>query len=80
MGFNSAFKGLINLYCRVKSKVKLCWNIIRAIVTFVCEIWVLKQTVKNKLMVFERKVLRRIFGPTKERDSTVHGESTQTMN
>jgi hypothetical protein len=25
---------------------------------------------KNKLMVFERKVLRRIFGPTKERDGT----------
>jgi hypothetical protein len=25
---------------------------------------------KKKLMVFERKVLRRIFGPTKERDGT----------
>jgi hypothetical protein len=25
---------------------------------------------KNKLMVFDRKVLRRIFGPTKERDGT----------
>jgi hypothetical protein len=25
---------------------------------------------KNMLMVFERKVLRRIFGPTKERDGT----------
>jgi hypothetical protein len=25
---------------------------------------------KNKLMVFERKVLGRIFGPTKERDGT----------
>jgi hypothetical protein len=25
---------------------------------------------KNKFMVFERKVLRRIFGPTKERDGT----------
>jgi hypothetical protein len=25
---------------------------------------------KNKLMVFERKGLRRIFGPTKERDGT----------
>jgi hypothetical protein len=25
---------------------------------------------KNKLMVFERKVLRRIFVPTKERDGT----------
>jgi hypothetical protein len=31
---------------------------------------VLKETVKNKLKVFARKVLRRIFGPTKERDGT----------
>jgi len=30
----------------------------------------LKETLKNKLMVFERKVLRKIFGPTKERDGT----------
>jgi hypothetical protein len=30
----------------------------------------LKETIKNRLMVFERKVLRRIFGPTKERDDT----------
>jgi hypothetical protein len=27
-------------------------------------------TIKNKLMVFERKLLRKIFGPTKERDAT----------
>jgi len=26
---------------------------------------------KIKLMVFERKVLRKIFGPTKERDGTL---------
>ena len=32
--------------------------------------WVLKETLRNKLMVFERKVLRKIFGPTKERDGT----------
>jgi hypothetical protein len=30
----------------------------------------LKATIKNKLMVFERKALRKIFGPTKERDDT----------
>jgi hypothetical protein len=39
-------------------------------VTYACETWNLKETIKNKLMVFEMKVLRRIFGPTKERDGT----------
>jgi len=45
-------------------------SIIRPTVTYGCETWVWKETIKNKLMVFERKVLRRIFGPTKERDGT----------
>jgi hypothetical protein len=55
-----------------KSKMKLYWNIIRPIraVTCACEIWVLKETIKNKLVLFERKALRKIFGPTKERDGT----------
>jgi hypothetical protein len=35
-----------------------------------CEAWVSKETIRNRLMVFERKVLRRILGPTKERDGT----------
>jgi hypothetical protein len=48
----------------------LYWSIIRPTVTYRCETWVLKETTKNKLMVFERKVLRKIFGPAKERDGT----------
>jgi len=47
-----------------KSKLKQNWGIIRPTVTRGCEVCVLKGTVKNKLMVFERKVLRKIFGPT----------------
>jgi hypothetical protein len=35
-----------------------------------CETWVLKETTKNKLMVFESKVLGKIFVSTKERDGT----------
>jgi hypothetical protein len=35
-------------------------------VTYASETWVLKETIIQKLLVFERKVLRRIFGPTKE--------------
>jgi hypothetical protein len=48
----------------------LYWSTVRPIVTQACETWVFKETTKNKLVIFERKVLRRIFGPTKERDGT----------
>ena len=34
--------------------------------TYASETWVLKETVFQKLSVFERIILRRIFGPTKE--------------
>jgi hypothetical protein len=53
-----------------KSKLKLYCSIIRPTVTDGCEAWVLEETIKNKLIVFERKVLRWIFGPTKESDGT----------
>ena len=33
---------------------------------YVSETWMLKETVIQKLLVFERKILRRIFGPTEE--------------
>jgi hypothetical protein len=67
--------------CRLvskKSKMKLYSSIIRPTVTYGCEMWVLKETIKNKLIVFEGKVLRKIFGPKKK--EMVHGESKQTMN
>jgi hypothetical protein len=35
-------------------------------VTHASETWVLKEAIIQKLLVFERKILRRIFGPTKE--------------
>jgi hypothetical protein len=35
----------------------------RPIVTYSCEIWILKETIINKLLVFERRILRKIFGP-----------------
>jgi hypothetical protein len=53
-----------------KSKLKLYWSIIRPIVTHACEAWVLQETIKNKLIIFQRRVSRTIFGRTKERDGT----------
>jgi len=50
-----------NLVSR-KSKLKLYWSVIRPIVVYGCETWVIKESIIQKLSVFERK----IFGPTKE--------------
>ena len=53
-----------------KLKTKLYWSTIKPTVTYVCETWVLRETIGTWVIVFERKVLRNIFGPTKERDGT----------
>jgi hypothetical protein len=41
-------------------------QVIRPIVTYSRETWILKETIINKLMVFERKILRKIFSPNNE--------------
>ena len=40
--------------------------VIRPIVTYASETWVLKENIIQKLVVFEMKILRGIFGPMKE--------------
>ena len=49
-----------------RAKLKLYHSIIRPIVTYSCETWILKGTTVTKLLVFERKMLRKIFGPNNE--------------
>jgi hypothetical protein len=39
---------------------------IRPVAVFGSECWVLTENIKHKLLVFERKILRSIFGPTKK--------------
>jgi hypothetical protein len=36
------------------------------LLVYACETWTLKETIINRLTAFERKVLRKIFGPTNE--------------
>jgi hypothetical protein len=43
-------------------------SVIRPVVTYACETWTRKETITNRLMLYERKVLRKIFGPTNEND------------
>ena len=48
-----------------ESKLKLNWTTIRPIVTHVRETWVLKESVKHILILFERAALRKTFKLTK---------------
>jgi hypothetical protein len=45
------------------------WSVVRPVVTSACETWVLKEREINKLQVFERKIARKISGPSKENNS-----------
>jgi len=63
-----------------KSKLRLYQTLVRPVVTYACETWVLKENIKTKLRVFERKVLRRIYGPTKESDGTWRIKSNVELN
>jgi hypothetical protein len=61
-----------------KTKLKIYWALVRPVITHACETWALKEAIKQKLLVFERKILRRNFGPTKK--EMVHGGLKKTMS
>jgi hypothetical protein len=48
------------------AKLKLYFSVIRPVVTYACETWILKATITHRLTGFERKILREMFGPTYE--------------
>ena len=50
------------------TKASLYKTFIRPVLMYGSECWVLKKLDEQKLSVFERRVLRRIYGPVKEND------------
>ena len=60
------------------AKYKLYCSVIRPVVTYACETWSLKETIINRLTVFEKKnILRGIFVP---KTKMVFGEYKPTRN
>jgi hypothetical protein len=49
-----------------KSQLSLYWSVIRPAVVYGCETRFLKESIIQRLSVFERKILRKIFGPTNQ--------------
>jgi len=49
-------------------KLKIYKTLIRPVVTYGCEAWTLTSQNEQQLRIFERKILRKIFGPVKDED------------
>jgi hypothetical protein len=50
------------------SKLKIYKSLIRPIVTYGCEAWTLTNRDVQYLRIFERRILRKIFGPVQNED------------
>jgi hypothetical protein len=61
-------------------KLQLYNTLIRPVVTYASETWVLKENEINKLMTFERKVMRKIYGPTRTADGYWRIKTNQEIN
>jgi len=49
-------------------------------VTYACETWVLEENMTNKLMIFERKLIRKIFDPIGTADGYWRIKTDQEIN
>jgi len=63
-------KLLNNKDLNAASKLQIHKSIKRPTVTYGCETWAMTVTEQNCLLVFERRVLRKIYGPTLDNDGT----------
>jgi hypothetical protein len=50
-------------------KLRLYLTLIRPIVTYGAETWAETENELQKLLIFERKILRKIYGPVKDQDN-----------
>jgi hypothetical protein len=61
-------------------KLHLYDTLIRPIVTYAAETWVLTESMIKKLMISERKIMRKIFGPTRTDDGYWRIKPNQDIN
>jgi len=61
-----------------KTKKRLYHTVIRPVVVYGSECWVLTENNKQKLLVFERRILSRIFGPTQKTNGEWRQKQTRS--
>jgi len=61
-------------------KLQLYKSLIRPTVTYASKTWVLKENMINKMMIFERRFMRKIYGPKQSDDGYWRIETNQEIN
>ena len=61
-------------------KIHLYNTLIRPTVTYASETWVFKESICKKLMIFERKIMRKVFGPTRIEEGYWRIKTNQEIN
>ena len=57
------------------SKLQIYKSTIGPIVTYGCETWAMTVTDQNGLLVFEKRVLRKFYGPIQDNDESVEDKN-----
>jgi len=65
-GFYGLKRQFRSHFLSIKNKIKLYKTLIRPVLAYDSETWVLSKSDEAILGVFERKILRATFGPTSE--------------
>ncbi|XP_073952650.1 uncharacterized protein [Choristoneura fumiferana] len=63
-------KILVSKLLRRRTKIRVYKTVIRPILMYGCEAWTLMLKEENKLLVAERRILRKILGPTQRDDGS----------
>jgi hypothetical protein len=66
-----------------KRKFKIYKTVILPVVLYGCETWSLTLREKHRLMVFENRLLRKIFGPKREEDGSwrkLHNDELHSLH
>jgi hypothetical protein len=58
------------IFCQKNLKIKIHKTVILSVVLYGCETWSLTLEEEHRLRVFEKRVLRKIFGPKSEEDGS----------
>jgi hypothetical protein len=62
------------------SKLKICRSLTRPAVNYGCEAWTLTNRDEQHLRIFERRILRKIFGPVQNEDGSWRIRMNYEMN